>query len=386
MVAFADDLLQIELGTNNFDGRAVLQKTPPRLRAYGVGATLEYLMGRHLADDASGRANAVFLQERAPERIVSVLLPTIDYVTIKEGTLDIELVGQFGRSQGAFLPSEVRFGTSPGAAFASPLLARAADPLISGDTVSGAISYGDLMVGSLRPSDLSRGGYVQVLNGDRWSNIAPITHWEIRIQAVTTISGGLTETFSVVLHLRADVRGYRLQPDAQPWNGAPQIIMSAMGEGSAQVTGSGEIAQTVQGDTTTISWFGTGGTGSSAADPRVQLAGTMAWATRQLTAALGVPLAGAHQQRTQVTRFDPELGIITIKDETVSVGAGVAAPTATSAPLVMAFDERWRLLAGSLTLPPEPYTLLGERTRGTVLSWAAATPDFPPDEANVGGI
>jgi hypothetical protein len=123
MLAFADDLLQIELGTNNFDGRAVRQQTPPRLRAYGLGATVGYLINRGLANDAGAERQAVYLPENTAALYVSVLVPTIDYAAINENDTYIELVGQFDSQRGQFRPAEVRVGSSLSAP-SEPLLAR----------------------------------------------------------------------------------------------------------------------------------------------------------------------------------------------------------------------------------------------------------------------
>ena len=66
MLAFADDLMQLLLATNNMDGTSMTQAIEPRLRCYGAGETLSYLIGRHLTDDAGGVNQAAYLQPPRP--------------------------------------------------------------------------------------------------------------------------------------------------------------------------------------------------------------------------------------------------------------------------------------------------------------------------------
>lgn len=63
MLAFMDDLNQIEFGTNIPAGTLVTDKKTPRLRAYGAGATTEYPVSRGLA------SQALYLPERLPQRL-----------------------------------------------------------------------------------------------------------------------------------------------------------------------------------------------------------------------------------------------------------------------------------------------------------------------------
>ena len=226
MLAFADDLLQIELGGNSFQGSFVRQQTPPRLRAYGVGATVGYLIERGLANDAGARAQAVYLPEQSADFYASVLVPTIDYVSINENDAYIELVGQLGRAQGLVKPSEVRVGGGPQTA--GPGLLERFDGLMQGGEATGAPSWtGDLLQAPLRPRQLDRGGYVQVVNGDRWSNPVQITFWEIPITIISVITGGLMLQMTMMLALRADVRGYRLQPKATAGPTPPRASWAA---------------------------------------------------------------------------------------------------------------------------------------------------------------
>ncbi len=393
MLAFADDLLQIELGINTFNGRAVRQEPEPRLRAYGVGATTEYLVKRGLADDAAGGAQAVYLPEPSPTGYASVLVPTIDYATIDESDLYIELVGQFGREQGLFKAAGVRVGGSPGRP--DPMLPEAtaallqnADALMSGGRSAFTLTWrGDLIQARLEPSDLSRGGYVQVVNGDRWSNLLQITFWEIPITVTSTITGGLTLQLTITLTLRADVRGYRLSPDGDRWAGAALRILGTSAESRASFTASGEISRTEGRETTTVSWSGAGGvTNPSPRNMQVQANGMLDWSARRWKPQLSVGGEASYAERRVVKRTDADGVQVTVSDTTEHQPLSFFAPAQPVPPLEFAFDERWNLLAGNHVNATEPISLLGQRTRTTTMSWGAVAASTSPVDDDDGGI
>ena len=174
MRAFADDLLQIELGGNGFMGNPVRQQAPTRLLAYGIGATVGYLIERGLANDAGARAQTAYLPEQSADAYTNVLVPTIDYVTVNENNRYIQLEGQFGRAQGLFKLSEVRMGDRPQSD--GPGLLERFDGLMEGGEATSAPSWtGDLLQAPLRPRQHDCGGYGQVVNGDRWSKLVQLT-------------------------------------------------------------------------------------------------------------------------------------------------------------------------------------------------------------------
>lgn len=387
LLAFVDDLVQMELGTNNLDGSHVRlrEPSPPRVRAYGVGETVGYLWERRLGDDMNGTPRADYLPEPTPSLYVNVLTPTISYATINENASYIELVGQFGRQRSDFLPAEVRIGSNP-ASLNEPLLSRADGLLPGGNVPSRRVWRGDLIQATLQPDQLRRGGYVQVLNAERWSNLVQITFWEIPINVTTTITGGLTLQMTVTLWLRADVRGYRLKPDGDRWAGGPMRVMGTSLDSRATFTASGEISQTVQRDTTTISWFGSGSTGTSGGVPTVSGSGLLDWTARRWTPVVSVTGGGFHQQRTLVQRFDPLTNTtVTTSDVTAPMPATFFAPVAPVPPLEFVFDENWNLLGGSYPATSTPITLLGERTRTTTMSWGGVRAEFSPVGDERGG-
>jgi hypothetical protein len=383
MLAFADDLMQLLLATNNMDGNFVRQAIEPRLRSYGVGETLGYLVGKHLTDDAAGASQAVYLPETFPPLFVNTLLPTISYVNIDEGRAVIELNGQFGDKQlGA--PSEARYGSSLGGQFAEPLLNRAADPAVAAAGVlSNPLWNGDLIQSDTELQALMRGGYIQVFNGGRWSNAVQITHWEIPMHVVSTITGGLTLDVTVTLHLRADVRGHRMAPDGQRGNTRILIALSTTLESNATYTASGEISRTtvsIDPVTTTITWNGGGAVGNTLGLIQVAAGGFLNWETKRMTFTLAVQGGSTYDQRTLVTHASG-----TLSDTTDPKPVSVAAVFSTAGPLELVFSDTWDLQAGNVELLSEPVDLLGPRTRTTVLSWTAVTPQFAP-EATVGGV
>ena len=385
MLAFADDLLQIELGSNKLDGRLVRQEPNPRLRAYGVGATVGYLINRRLGNDAGGRNQANYLPETSPAGYASVLVPTIDYVSFNENEPYIELVGQFGREQGLFKTPELRVGGSPQAA-GSGALARTDGLMTGGEATAAPTWRGDLLQAPLRSGQLARGGYVQVVNGDRWSNLLQVTFWEIPINVTSVITGGLTLQLTITLWVRADVRGYRLAPDGDRWVGGTTRILGSSADSRATFTASGEITQTVGRETTTISWSGSGGVSSRPGNLLVGGNGLLDWRARRWAPHISVTSAGAYPQRTLVTRSDPSLGIVTVRDVIEQVPVSFFAPLLPVPPLELAFDERWSLVPGSYVNSTESVSLLGERTRTTTMNWGAVAASCSPVDDTFGGV
>lgn len=386
MLGFADDLIQLLLATNNLDGTAVTLATAPRLRAYGVGETLSYLIGRHLTDDADGVNQAAYLQAFPPD-FVNTLLPTIDYVNIDEARAVIELTGQFGARQPGPLGDavvEARYGTSPPAAFDEPLLSRAADgPIPAGAALASPLWQGDLIQSATEPSALLGGGYLQVFNGGRWSNAVQITHWEIPMRVVTTITGGLTLDVTATLHLRADVRGHRMEPNGLRGNNRQVIPLQTTLQSSAIYEARGEITATEFGVNTTITWSGTGSVANALGAMRVLASGLLDFVARTLDFTLAVVTSETYDQHTVRRRIDPpEL----LQDDVIAKPVGVTAVLGANGLLpTLEFGPDWSLRPGSLELFAEPVDLLGPRTRTGALSWPAVTPAFPPSDT-LGGV
>lgn len=396
-LGFADDLIQLNLATNNLEGRNVRQNPEPRLRSYGMGETIGHLMKRGVAGDAASPLD--YLQERQAALYVNTFLPTIDYVTIKENTLDIELVGQFGQAAGGApvsrqpsqpetvtMAPELRIGSSDAGRFAEPLLARAAEPLLQGgQALASPLWEGGLLRTPLGPDDLSRGGYVQVVNGGRSSNAVPVTHWEIPIQAVRTIDE-LTLSMTVTVRLRADVHGWRLEPEAWPRNGAPLNVLTASVHSRADFAASGSINRydSSTRTRTTITWSGSGGIGNQIGNFFVNFGGTLYWDPRQLAMVqLGVLGGGFHNQQTVTEQFDVNGALLRRTEENALLPVTLSAfgPGASGGLLEMAFDDQWNLLAGGFDMLPVNSDILPappQRVMRTRLSWPQVRPDFPP--------
>ena len=179
MLAFGDDLIQFNLATNNFDGQHLRQAPEPRLRSYGMGETVGYLVDRGVAGPG-GHGDLFYLQEPTPALYVNTLLPTIDRVLFREGRLEFELVGQFGgRADTDEQAACVVVARAEGPGFDEPLLSRAADgPLHTGERLRDPLWQGGVLQTVLDIDPLDRGGHVQVWNGGRCSNVVPVTHWE----------------------------------------------------------------------------------------------------------------------------------------------------------------------------------------------------------------
>ena len=173
--------MQLLLASNRIFGRQHYGvHWPPRLRTHGVGETIQFLVDAGLAADGGGAAAVDWLPAHQAPWYVDTLLPTIDYALIREGTRDLELIGQFGAPRGSddiAGGAEVRYGTGNSAAFRNPAVARsvaralelvrdAADPPLSRPGVAERSWKGDVITLNAQPLG-TRGGYVQVRNGGR---------------------------------------------------------------------------------------------------------------------------------------------------------------------------------------------------------------------------
>lgn len=398
LLAFGDDLIQLSLATNRLDGRLAAALREPRLRAYGLGETLTYLQRRGIAG-AGGSDALAYYQEAEPALYVNTLLPTIDHVTIRENNLDIELVGQFGRAaagtplgrrpdqpENTDMSPQVLVGTDAVTRPTEPLLARAAEPLLARREALRDPSWpGDLLPTRLEPSQLERGGYVQVVNGGRCSNAVPITHWEIPFRAITTIDE-LTLDLTVTVRLRADVHAWRMEPDAWPRKGNPQVSLAGSVHCSARYTASGSIQHydASSHTRTTITWSGSGGFANALGGFVINFSAQLLWDNRRtLVASLTVQEQGrTHQQQKVVEEFDTngELLRRTETNDAMPVSLAAAGP-GVSGELVFSFDDEWRLLGGSFDMLPEDSSILPappQRVMRTRLSWPTVTPDYPP--------
>ena len=386
MLAFADDLIQLSLATNNLEGTYVRQDPEPRLRAYGIGATLGHLVKRGVAAGPNGGPAVFYLQEPLPELYVSTLLPTIDYALIREGRMEFELVGQFGsRAETDAVSARIALAQTQGDPFAEPLLSRAADaPLQGGNKLRDPLWKGDLLQTRLDEDELERGGYVQVFNGGRCSNVVPITHWEIPFRSVTTIDE-LTLTITVTIRLRADVHGWRLEPEAEPRAGIPMTGMESSVRSRADFTASGSISRNDASTRTitTISWSGGGGIGNTIGAFFVTLGGMLEWGSRRLSSAnLNVRGGGEHAQRTVVEQFDINGAVLRRTDETVQVPVNLSVFGAGQQGLFgLSFDDEWALQGGQFDMTAVDDDILPappQRVRRTIISWPAVRPDFAP--------
>lgn len=383
MLAFADDLIQFALATNNLEGTRIRQDPVPRLRAYGVGETLGHLRDRGLTG-AQGEGHAAeYIQQTAPALFVNTLLPTIDYVLFRENRLEIEFVGQFGhRADASGTPARVVMAQRRGEPFADALLSRAADPLLPGiDTLRDPLWEGGLLQSVLDPGQLARGGYLQVVNGGRCSNVVPITHWEIPVQVVHTIDT-LTVTLTVNVRLRADVHGWRLDPAGTRFGAFTSGVLTNSLDSNGTFAASGQLAQfePTTRTRTTVTWRGGGSFGNAPGLFPITLSGTITWATRRMPVqVLAVGGAGLlHQEDRLVEEFDINGQLLRSSTSTADRPVSVAAVSGDPQAFQFQFDERWELAAGAFDMPPQPVELLGPRTMTTRLSWPGVVPDFPP--------
>jgi hypothetical protein len=368
MLATAEDFFHLTLATDRFDGSAARGlRRSPRLRNYGNGETLEFLARQGLANPGE----LAYFPRPNPAEYVNVLSPTLDYVSIDEEEETCELVGQFGAERDGSLLLAGSLNS-----FAEPLLQRATDPTVRfGDSLSIETWKGDFVRARL-PRD-RRGGYLQLRNGGRWTNVAQLTFWEVPITVRSTITGGLTYDLTLRLRLRGDVRGYRLRPDQPLDEQRPDVLMTRTLETELQWTASGSIERTDSGTTTRIEWGGSSNIVAGGAGGLIGVNATAQLRSRRMELILSLAAEG-WRERTVVLR-----GGVVQSDSTVTRSLSVNYPLASLTGLSLSFDERWNLQPGS-TRDTEPVSLLGARTREVVVSWPFAGAAFPPED-EVGG-
>jgi hypothetical protein len=189
----------------------------------------------------------------------------------------------------------------------------------------------------------------------------------------------------VTIHLRADVHGWRLEPEAQPRNGIPMGAMQSSVHSRADYMASGSISRNEASTrtVTTISWSGGGSIGNAIGTQLISLSGLLAWDSRRLsTVILGVSGGGAHQQRTVVEQFDINGALRRRTDETVDIPVALSAfGPGLQGLLELNFDDQWNLQAGQFDMLPVDDNILPappQRMRRTRISWPNVRPDFPP--------
>jgi hypothetical protein len=231
---------------------------------------------------------------------------------------------------------------------------------------------------------LLRGGYLQVVNGGRSSNAVQITHWQIPMRIVSTVTGGLTVDVAITLHLRGDVRGHRMAPDGVRGGSNRSFFeLASTVESAASYVASGQIEQTVDGLTTTVSWSGGGGVGNALGDVKVSGTGLLDWTSRRLMNFTVAAQGGPPFDERTVKKRDNQI----LSDQTAPRPVSVGAVFSTGGPLELVFDGRWVLQGNDLELLADTVNVpgIGNLARSTHLSWGAVTPDFPPEDS-IGGV
>jgi hypothetical protein len=368
MLAVAEDFFHLTLATDRFDGSAArsLRRTP-RLRNYGNGETLGFLVGQGLIS----QSELAYFPRSNPAEYVNVLTPTLDYASIDEDRETCELVGQFGAERDGSVLLSGSLNT-----FSEPLLQRATDPTVRfGDALRPETWMGDFVRVQL-PRD-RRGGYLQLRNDGRWTNVVQLTFWEVPITVRSTITGGLMYDLTVRLQLRGDLRGYRLRPDQPIDEQRLGVLLSRTLDTSMQWTASGSIDRTENQTTTRIEWSGSSSVAAAGPGGFVSVSANAHLRDRRMDLVLSLGAEG-WRERTVVTR-----GGIVQSDQTVTRALALSFPLASLTGLTLSFDERWNLQPGS-SRDSEPVSLLGDRMREVVVSWPSAQAAFPPED-DVGG-
>ncbi|CAN5430896.1 hypothetical protein BH10PSE17_BH10PSE17_23760 [soil metagenome] len=373
MLSAGIDIMRLMFATNEVGGwyaRGVSNE--PRFRNFGIGETVQYLEERGAFDDA--QINLL----RAPGSPVNTIRPAIDRMIVVETDHAVEIVGQFGANDDGrvYLVPTV---TPPNA----PQLMNS-DPVPDG---TGAVPILDWQ-GDVIKVDLSdrTGGYLQVVNGGRWSNVAQLTCWKPTFNYRQSIDDSLVMTAKVEWSMRQDVRGYRLRPDeAVGSNEGPFYANELIEPPSISWEASGRfvnIATFDDGTTerTLIDWTGKSD-GMVDALPGTAFQCLLHPSTHHARTGLVAIAPGGFSQTVRITRTYPNGRTETIKDETTIVPVVIPIGPTDLSFEGAAFD----LGAGNYSLADTVQFEGLTRPRSTIVFWEATRSMWPP-ERRVGGV
>jgi hypothetical protein len=192
-----------------------------------------------------------------------------------------------------------------------------------------------------------------------------------------SIGPGVTYDVTLDLHIRSDVRGYRLRPDQPVAEQLPSPVITHMHRTTAQWTASGSLTQT-SGDTTTrVEMSGSSLVKADGPGGLIALMGTFTLRQRRLEVRMHLHVDDVRRRRVVTTR-----GTVT-HDETGAVPVDLNLPAGDSQ-VVFEFDDRWNLQAGTAK---DSYRteLLGTREATVTVSWPAVSARCPP-ERDQGGV
>lgn len=398
LLGVGQDFFELALATNNVSPSWIDPTTEPRLRAYGLGETHDYLSRRGLIFTGAGSGTSRLEMESGsfPARWVNQLRPSIEFVGVVESSLplqpgEIMLQGQFGLESGSpkikigAESQEIRDGT-PGNGLVAEL-AKVADQPLSGITDElSIIEWRSTFIRVNLPLPGQRqAGMIQVwlddafsldLAPNRYSNIVHLTRWTIPFQINRTINGTtLLRSVTMEVSIRAFVSGYRLWPDQSLDEQWQAVTISNMADFGVGWTASGSASRTEAGNTTTVRWSGTGGFDRNSDTVHASLTGMLWIKERRLNCALDMYVFDGLLRSTDGDTPVPSL----FRVGTQEADPAPSVPPLMGGPLSLFFEENWTLRSGSLIIPDNAESELGYENCQTQITWPSVTPEFPPE-------
>ena len=374
MLGAAQDFFEMLFATNNL-GSLTNLGSEPRLRSYGIDEIYSYLWEQGLLSgiESDGQSGSLELfQDYGSDGFVNQLLPSIEYLFVNEATGQMDLVGEFGTESG-----RVRIGTATTLP-SEPALQLVADGHLASFEEYPVVSWDPHLIRVELPENRAPAGMVQVVVGQRFSNIAHLTRWVVPFQINRTVGGTLLRSVSMEVALRGFVSGYRISPAQALDEQWPFMTAINMSEGQVGWSASGSKSLVQGGGSTTVTWSGAGNFNrADGADELFSLTGLMRVPERRLectlamrvTDGLHVTTVNASPQGSSTLEHDREFAVATPTAEFPSFGA-----------LQLHFTDDWHLQAGSMMFNDQDESVFGGESCQTQVTWGAVTAQFPPED------
>lgn len=251
-LAVGKDLMHLFIGTDWRNGTVTTIKDKPPLRNAGLREAVDYLYSEGFLNGADlfGGTASFFINSPRTRDIVNQMRPAIEYITVDETLEELQIQGQLGKSE---FNKKIWFGGTV--------------PTMDGnlETADGRMTGSDLPTndwsstiakGSLRAHP--GGGWVQIKDGNRWSNAVPLTAYKTKFHFVLTTADTLTIDVTVDVTFRGMMQGYRLRLNEDPLLMWSTLAMTNTMDMKASWTASGSASKTEGDRVTELTWSGNG--------------------------------------------------------------------------------------------------------------------------------
>lgn len=333
-IAVGKDLMHLFAGTDYRKGSKGSIPAQPPLRSCGLRETLEYLADEGLLSVGAAPGESGSLTVSAPRNgaIANQMRPSIESLTVDEIRGQVLVRGQLGEAspeKKVWISGTLPEGTG---------LLETADGRIAGkDLVTGqwtTRSAAAYLIGNFGS------GWVQIKEGNRWSNAVPLTEIGLKVEFDLASAGSLAINVTFDLSVRGMLQGYRLNPSDDPLKNGSKVPMTNTMDMLANWTASGSATHTDGETTTTISWTGGGQVSARLQDPDLSVSGSTTFDLSRLVGSLAIDLVDNRG----------------FKETTVVTTASGTTTTESVVPLAISTKPEWRDPAGG----QEPLRLLPE--------------------------